>query len=617
MLEKKKTIRGFKLKQRFKHRLFVFLFIVTAYFSLLVVRLVDIQIFKGDHFYERSQRVIRRVLPIKAPRGEVYDRHYKKNNLKENLIISSHTTINLIAVPSHFKHNDLMLKLDRLETLLGLPNKSLKRKIRSVGKKKEKKIVLIENLTEKQHTIFADYYIEFTNFIVEQSVQRKYNLGRVASHITGYIGPPSKKDIQTRGIKQYQKVGKNGIESYYDLDLRGEDGEMVQIKNAPGKIEEQKVLTNFKPGNNLILTIDNKMQSLASKVMGEKTGAIIAFRPSTGEILTLVSKPDYDPNILISTNKEKKRSAHIKYMRRDKAELNRAISTKSPPASTFKVLVALAGLEEDRVSSSQAFHCSGKHVLKSSYKGLPDTTFFCWGTHGRNKLVHAIAYSCSSYFYQLGYRIGSEPILKYARYFKLDKISGIDLPNEVFGFIPSPLWKEKTYKQRWFDGDTINLSIGQGFIETTLISLSLVYSGLVMNGVIYRPHILKETRYVENDTIKQVTQPEIINELPLNRKNLQIVKEGLKGVTEYGTTRGLFKKMYIAGKTGTVQVRSDRRIDPNQHAWFIGYGPYNQIAKNMIVVGVFIEKGGSGTAGAAPLAQELFRYWINHYNKII
>ncbi len=616
MLEKKKTTRGLKLKQRLERRLFFFLFIVTAYFSLLVVRLVDIQIFSGDRFYEKSQRVIRRVLPIKAPRGEVYDRHYKQSNPKENLIISSHTTINLVAVPSHFKKDDLIVKLGRLETLLRLPSDSLKEKVRSASKAREKKVVLIEGLTERQHTIFADYYIEFANFIVEQSVQRKYNLGHIASHITGYIGAPSKKDIRTRGIKQYQRVGKNGVESYYDLDLRGEDGEMVQIKNAPGKIEEQKVLTNFKPGNNLILTIDNKMQSLASKIMGEKIGAIIAIRPSTGEILALVSKPDYDPNILISTNKEKKRSAHIKYMIKNKAELNRAISTKSPPASTFKPLVALAGLEEDRVSPSKVFHCSGKYILKSSYRGLADTTFFCWGTHGRNKLVSAIAHSCSSYFYQLGYHIGSEPILKYARYFKLDKPSGIDLPHEIFGFIPSPLWKEKTYRQRWFDGDTVNLSIGQGFIETTLISLSLVYSGLVMNGVIYRPHILKETRYVENDTIKQTIQPEIINELPLNRKNLQIIKEGLRGVTMYGTARGPFEKMYVAGKTGTVQVRSDQRIDSNQHAWFIGYGPYNQTPENTIVVGVFIEKGGGGIVSAI-IAQKLFRYWIDHRDKII
>ena len=613
MLEKGTTLRGFKLKQRLRRRLFAFLFFVTFAFSLLLVRLIDIQIFQGDVFYEKSQRVIRRVLPISAPRGEVYDRHYE-NHLRSNPIISSQTKLNLVAIHSHFKDGELLRKLAQLEKLFGLPIGSLQKKAQSGGATRNEKIVLIENLSQKQHTIFADYYIEFSNFIVEQSVQRKYNLGRIASHITGYIGPPSRKDLKN-GIKQYQEVGKNGIESHYDSILRGEDGEMVQIKNAPGRIEEQKVFKNFQPGKNLILTMDNQIQTIIWKTMGEKTGAALVLQPSTGDVLALVSKPDYDPNILISSNKAE-RAQHLKYMKEMKSELNRAISAKYPPASAFKTLVALAGLEENRVSSHQMFRCPGKFTLKSSYQGLPDTTFFCWETHGRNQLLDAIAHSCSAYFYQLGYRIGSEPILKYARYFKLDQVSGIDLPYEIEGFIPSQLWKEKVYKQRWFDGDTINLSIGQGFIETTLIGLSLVYSGLVMNGVIYRPHFLKEIRYAENETIQERIKPEIINELPLNRENLDLIKEGLKNVTSYGTAKNIFKQLYVAGKTGTVQIRSDKRIDPEQHAWFIGYGPYDQTPDKMIVVGVFVEKGGSGSAGAAPIAREVFRYWLNQNHRI-
>ncbi len=606
MFEKGKTFQSFKLKQRLRKRLFVFLLLITAIFSFLLVRLIKIQIFEGAAFYEQSQRVIRRVSPIIAVRGEVYDRYYK-SRLRSNPIISNQTSLNLVVIPSNFKQGELIIKFNQLEKVFKLPKNYFKKKY-ILGNIKKEKIILIENLTQEQHTLFADYYIEFTGFVVEQSVQRKYNLGSIASHITGYIGAPSHTDIK-QGIKRYQEVGKNGIEKYYDQILRGEDGEMVQIKNAHGKVKEQKVLKNFKPGYNLILTIDNAMQSIASKVMKNKTGAVIALRPSTGEVLTLVSTPDYDPNILISS-KKKERSAHLEYMTVNKSELNRAISGKYPPASTFKPLVALAGLEENRISTSQQFYCPGKFVLTSSYKGLSDTTFFCWGVHGINQLLSAIAHSCSAYFYQLGYRIGSEPILKYARYFKLHELSGIDLPYEIKGFVPSPLWKEKQYNQRWFDGDTVNLSIGQGFIETTLISLSLVYSGLIMNGVIYRPHLLKEVRYADNDIVKEVIAPKIINELPLNRKNLNLIKEGLKGVTKYGTSKGLFNQMYVAGKTGTVQIRSNQRIDPDQHAWFIGYGPYNQDPDKMIVVGVFVEKGGSGTSGAAPIAQELFKYWL-------
>ena len=354
--------------------------------------------------------------------------------------------------------------------------------------------------------------MNFADFIVEQSIKRIYVYGDMFSHITGYIGPPSKNDVKA-GIKKYQEVGKNGIESTYDSILRGVDGEIVQLRNAPGLIEEERVLKNFSSGNNLVLTVDPQMQKIAWKSMGEKTGAVIVIRPSNGEVLTLASKPGYDPNILVSPDK-KIRSKHLTYMRKTKSELNRAISTKYPPASALKTLVALAGLEENRISESQYFYCPGKFVLKSNYAGYPDTTFHCWKEHRGNRLIPAIAHSCSAYFYQLGYRLGSEPILKYARYFGFDKISNIDLPNEIPGFIPSPLWKEKTYNQRWFDGDTINLSVGQGFIETTLIGLVNFYAGLAMNGIVYKPHLIKEIRYTETDTVKESTRPQIINELP-------------------------------------------------------------------------------------------------------
>ena len=601
-----------KLKQRLKRRLIFFLFVVGFVFSILWLRIIEIQVFEGEQYYKKSQRVIRRVLPIAAPRGEVYDRFHTKRD-RSNPVIKNDTTLNLIAIPSHFKGNELIQKTIQLEKILKLPQGSLESKINYTDRTKNKKIVLIKNLTSRQHTLLADFYLTFINFIVEQSVKRIYVQKGVLSHITGYIGPPSTNDVK-RGIKKYQEVGKNGLESYYDSILRGTDGEMVQIKNAPGVIQEEKVLKNFRSGDNLILTIDSRMQKIAWDSLDNKTGAVIVLRPSNGEVLSLVSKPGYDPNILVSPDKEM-RKEHLSYMTETKAELNRAISTKYPPASAFKTLVALAGLEENRVAPSQYFYCPGKFVLKSTYVGLPDTTFFCWGTHRGNKLVSAIAHSCSAYFYQFGYKLGAEPILKYARYFGLDKTSGIDLPNEITGFIPSPLWKEKTYNQRWFDGDTVNLSIGQGFVETTLIGLVNFYAALVTNGVIYRPHLVKEIRYSENDFLKELVQPQIINELPLSRENILAIKEGLKGVTSYGTARRLFYKMFVAGKTGTVQIRSDKRFDPEQHAWFIGYGPYSRAINEMIVIGVFVEKGGSGSYGAAPIAREIFRYWLSNIDK--
>lgn len=604
------TAQKFHLWQRFRRRTIILAFFIGFLMITLFLRLVQLQAIHGQYYLERSQRVIRKVAPLLAPRGEMFDRNYinreKAVHLTSNLI-----RLNLIAIPSHFKKNELHRSTKLLESILKLPSNSLTEKITESKLKANEEIVLIEDFSEEQHNILADYYLTFSRFIVRQSTQRFYPMGPMAAHVTGYIGPPNQKDIES-GIRSYQTLGKNGLESFYDTLLRGEDGEIVQIRTAVGDVEEQKVFRNFVPGNNLVLTIDAEMQKLAHKSMGDKKGAIIALLPSTGEIIALASKPVFDPNILTGLDKPL-RSAHLKEIRESRAELNRAISTKYPPASTFKPLVALAALEERRFDPKTTFSCPGRFVLKSSYRGLPDTVFNDWAVHRKNDLISAIAKSCSVYFYELGYKIGAEPIIKYSRYFHLDKPSGIDLPAEISGFIPSPEWKEKKHDLRWFDGDTVNLSIGQGFVETTLIGMTNVYSGIINNGIIYVPHLVKEIRYADTDEIKQVYQPKPAFELPIARSTLKVIREGLRQVVSKGTAKGPLGFpgiIPIAGKTGTVQTRShDRFANASQHAWFIGYGPYSGPHDKILLVGVFIERGIGGSIGAAPIARDIFLKW--------
>jgi len=605
-----KSRTEYKLIQRLHKRLIVFVVIVIIALFGLLLRLFQLQILEGAKYYIKSQRVIRKVVSLPAPRGEVFDRHYKKRETA-NKIIENFTTLSLIAIPSHFKKRQLEENLFKLEKTLKINDGKLLKKITKSKISKNEEIILIENLSENQLTILADYYIKFSKFIVRQSTTRKYSLGRAASHLTGYIGLPSNKDI-TSGIKSYQYVGKNGLELIYDRILRGEDGEIVQLKTARGSIEEQKVFKNFIPGNNLILTIDRDLQEILYNAMKEKKGGGIVLKPSTGEILAIVSKPDYDPNVLVSFDK-KKRYEHLKEIRKFKAELNRVISAKYPPASTFKPLVALAALEEKQINAHQTFNCPGKFVLKSSYAGFPDTTFHCWKKHHRNDLIGGIAQSCSVYFFQLGYMIGAEPMIKYARYFLLDAKSGIDLPSEIAGFVPSSLWKQKKFNQRWYDGDTVNLSVGQGFIETTLLGMTNFYSAIIMNGLVYKPHLIKEIRFAENDDIKETIKPEILIEYPISSKNLEIIRKSLRAVVTRGTARGVFgygNLMPLAGKTGTVQTKSNDRFDQaSQHGWFIGYGPYGGDKKDIILVAVFAEKGRGGSVGAAPVARTVFQEW--------
>ncbi|MCX7633974.1 MAG: penicillin-binding transpeptidase domain-containing protein, partial [Turneriella sp.] len=561
------TIRQFHLRRRLERRLTAYTIFIFIVLAVIVLRLIDLQLLRGEEFYEKSQRVIRRVVALAAPRGEFFARNYTSRE-KATYIVSNSSAVSLSVIPAHFpKKGELRDLVTKLERLLRYPPGSLVQKVSENRARAHEEIVLIEDLKPEQITVIADYYLTFSKLLIRPVSRRYYNLGRAAAHLTGYIGLPNQKEIAA-GIRSYQYTGKNGLEAYYDALLRGEDGEIVQIKSATGDIEEQRVLRNFIPGNNLILTIDADLQLTAHRAMGDKTGALIAIRPFSGEILALVSKPDYDPNVLVALD-HPERATHIRTMREEKSELNRAISTKYPPASTFKPLVALAGLEEKRLSKTDQFFCPGHFVLKSSYAGYPDTTFHDWARHGSNDLIGGIAQSCSVYFYEAGYRMGAEPIIKYSRYFRLAEKSQIDLPYEINGFVPDSTWKEKTYNTRWFDGDTINLSIGQGFIETTLIGMVGFYSAVATGGTIYKPHLVKEVRFAENDQIKYQVKPEILDQIPLSRPAVQTVREGLRAVVLRGTAAQVFRVpgiIPVAGKTGTVQTRSgDRFNKASQH----------------------------------------------------
>ena len=592
-----------------KRMLFMIVIITIGFFSLLF-RLMQLQVIKGDDYYKDSKRVIQKIVVDAAPRGQMFYRNYRGRE-NSSYVAQNTTTLTLIAVPDHFDKDELYEKTELLENAFKINDKSLIKKITPEAIRKKSEIVLVENLTPKDLSILADYYLHFRKFIIKKNTKRFYNDGEKTAHITGYIGPPNKKDIKA-GIRSYQLVGKNGLEKYYDSILRGSDGEIVQITTATGDLEEQRIFRSFIPGNNLVLTVDEDLQKAAWQSIKNKRGGIIVLKPSTGEILALVSKPDFNPNILLS-DISADRKKHLSYIRTSYAEINRAISAKFPPASTFKPLVAIAAMEEKFVTSDLSFYCPGKFVMKSSYSHLPDSTFHCWSTHRKNNLITALKDSCSVYFYRLGLRIGAEPIMNYSRHFKLNEITGVDLPGEISGFVPSKAWKQSEFNQGWYDGDTVNLSIGQGFIETTLIGMVNFYSAIASGGIVYKPHLVKEVRFAGNDQIKEIITPQVLYELPHSKMTMETVREGLRQVVANGTAKWVLNRSYlipIAGKTGTVQTRSfDRHANKTQHAWFIGYGPYNGDIDKTIVVGVFIEQGVSGSAGAAPIAHDIFKVW--------
>ncbi|MCC5813437.1 MAG: penicillin-binding protein 2 [Leptospira sp.] len=607
-----------KLEASFRNRLYFFSSLVVFTLFTFIFQLVNLQLIQGSENAMKAERFVRRSESILAARGQIYDRNFLTPETSTPLVSNSAAldvvlNINLLkndpkrvrafiedfckylSIPISYYENDL--KEDKL-----------KKKIRS-----REPFVLMEGISKSQleRINVFDNINKYVQLI--PSPTRVYNMGPAMAHITGYLGKPSRDDIVERDIKSYQYVGKGGIESLFDTQLRGTDGYRIQKRSLEGNIEEERIIEHAQSGNNIVLSIDKDVQIAAYRALKNIKGTVVAMKPTTGEVVAMTSNPSFDPNILSGKNRQE-RVNHYRKVMEHRGFLNLSIQSKFPPASTYKSLVALAALESEHkvdYDPSREFNCNGSYSLKSTFAGVPDQIFRCWDKkgHGTNNLANALKKSCSVYFYNLGYELGSEPILSYSRLFGLDKKTNIDLPGEVTGFIPSYEWKKRTYGTKWFDGDTINLSIGQGFISTTPITMALFYMAIINGGKIYQPFIVSEIRNPIDNSIISKTEPIVLRDIPLKKSTLEAVKFGLELVAESGTASYILNKPdlpMIAGKTGTAQTRR-RGASKTNHAWFIGYAPVNAPPEKQLLVAVFLEFGVGGAAGAAPVARDVFK----------
>jgi penicillin-binding protein 2 len=613
-----KSLTEHKIAERHRNRIWAFAMVVITFISLFIFQLFKLQIINGNENSLKAERFVRKSESVPATRGQIYDRNFVTPEVSTPLVSNS-SSLDVILNTNQLKNDPKRIKEFVFEfcKFLGIPFEyyynDLQEPKFSKKIKSREPFVLLEGISKEQQERISVFDSINKNVIMIASPTRNYNMGPALAHVTGYVGKPTTKDIQDRDIKTYQLVGKGGIEAQYDKELRGMDGFRIQKRNSDGEIEEERVIEHAVSGNNIILTIDKDIQIAAYRALKGVRGTLIALKPSTGEIIAMASNPSYDPNLLSGKNKTEKAN-HFKRVTKNGGFLNLAIQSKFPPASTFKTLVAIAGLEsEHRIhyDPSQEYNCKGSFTLKSTYAGVPDQEFKCWEPkgHGTNNLAHALEKSCSVYFYHLGYKLGAEPILSYSRLFGLDKKSGIDLPGELNGFIPSSEWKKRSYGTKWFDGDTINLSIGQGFITSTPMEIALFYMGIVNYGKIYQPHLLKEIRNpIDNSTVLKV-DPVVIRDVPLKRSTIDSVREGLFLVGYSGTASGVLNQPNlpeIAGKTGTAQTRR-RGVSASNHAWFVGFAPYNAPPDQQLLVLTFVEYGMGGSMRAAPVAREVFK----------
>ncbi len=591
-----------RMLEAFRVRMYIFLGIVVISFLILFVQLINLQLVQGNEYSERSRLNMENNIPITAPRGEIYDRNFAAGE-RSFTIASNRPSFNVTTIPSKFNSRKQFRHIVRnLSILTGVEEKEILKQ--AEGHNNWERIVLVEDVDFSTIVKIASHNELFPNIDWEDAPVRVYNSGNSFAHVAGYTGNISRSEyrrLKMQGYRHYQKIGKTGIEKQYDSELRGSDGFIRRIVDVRNRTEGEEIGARPLSGNNLVLTIDAGVQKAASDAMKDMRGAAVAIKPSTGEVIALVSKPDFDTNLLNTKNN----SALIAEIstNKEKPFLNRVIQSMYPPASTFKLVTAVAALETEKGHPSLTYTCYGKYTLK----GYVDRDFYCYEVHGTLDLPRAIAKSCSVYFYQLGYKTGPTSILQYADYFGLNQKSEIDLPGETAGFIPSKKWKLKTFNQPWFDGDTINLSIGQGFLSVTPMAMAQFTSAIVNGGMVYIPHIMKEIRSPDNSKIIKKNEIKRLREIPLSPVTLNTVKQGMRLSVTGGTSAGLsYLKVPAAGKTGTAQTRSSRHDDASQHGWFTGFAPFGAEPEKAVVVTVMIEQGVAGAATAVPVAARIF-----------
>ncbi|MCB1177484.1 MAG: penicillin-binding protein 2 [Leptospiraceae bacterium] len=607
-----------KLESSFRLRLYIFTGAIGLTLLIFIAQLANLQLVQGQENTLKAERFVRRSESLPAARGQVYDRNFSAPETSKPLVSNS-SSLDVVVNKALFKNdvNKIREFIFKFYRTLSIPRSYYEKEIKEDKIKKKirskSSIVLLQGISTKQHERIAsfDNISKYINFI--PTPKRIYHMGPALAHISGYVGLPSKKDMTIREIKSYQLVGKSGLEFQYDQYLRGIDGFRYKKPNSEGGIDDERIVEHAVMGNNLILTIDQNVQYEAYSSLKNYRGAVIAIKPATGEIIALASNPSFDPNILSGKNRKLRRSHYARILK-NRGFLNLAIQSKFPPASTYKTLVGLAALESEHkinYNPNQTYHCNSKFVLHSSMASVPDQVFLCWDKkgHGTNDLMHALEKSCSVYFYNLGQKLGSEPIIYYSRLFGLDKRTKLDLPGEIEGFVPSGEWKKRSYGTKWFDGDTVNLSIGQGFISVTPIAMALFYSAIANNGKVYQPYLVSEMRNPLDNSVIFKTTPRILRDIPIKASTLSALRQGLRLVGKTGTASRVLNQPdvpEVAGKTGTAQTKRKGHSSSN-HAWFIGYAPFNAPVEEQVLVAVFVEHGVGGAVGAGPIARNVFK----------
>ena len=604
----------------FRLRLVAGMLFVLICFGLLIARYLTLQIVRHDNYAARADENRISLVPIAPNRGIVTDR----NGV---VLARNYSAYTLEITPS--KVPNLDATIEALAELIPIEARDRRRFKKLLEETKTfEGIPIRTRLTEEEVARFVGQRYRFPGVEVQARLFRQYPLGDSAAHVIGYIGRVSEKDLdrleereEKEGVDlltNYQGtdyIGKEGLEKKYEPQLHGTTGaEEVEV-TASGRAVRTLSRTPALSGDNLVLSIDIKLQQLVEEAFGDRRGALVAIEPSTGDILAFVSRPSFDPNLFVEgIDAESWKGLNESI---DKPLINRPLSGTYPPGSTFKPYLALAALENGKRTPQQTIYDPG-YFNFGNHRFRDDKE----GGHGTVDMYKSIVASCDTYYYMLAADMPIDMMANFLRPFGFGQITGIDLDGERRGVLPSTDWKRTAYKkveqQRWFPGDTISIGIGQGYNSYTPLQLAHAMATLVNDGIVMKPHLVKE---IENARTGQrtLTVPSESFRIKLQQKNLEFIKSAMVGVNISGTGATAFKgaQYTSGGKTGTAQLfqiganekYKDSKVSARlkDHAWFIAFAPADH---PKIALAVLVENGGFGAAAAAPIARRAIDYYL-------
>ncbi|MDR7486201.1 MAG: penicillin-binding protein 2 [Armatimonadota bacterium] len=551
-------------------------------FAVLAGRLWSLQAIQGQYYLELSEHNRIRDLKVPAPRGTIYDRRGQP-------LVSNRAAFTVSVLPMEVK--DPLRLAEMLSPVLGLARADIIARIEAGRRRPFEPVLLRRDVSQTVVATLEEHRLDLPGVLVQAEPVRAYLYGSLAAHALGYLGEITEGELRSRpGYRMRDLIGKTGVERVYDDVLRGEPGRLQVEVDAAGRPIRVLGRLPARPGRSLVLNLDATLQAVAEAGLRDRSGAVVAMDPRSGEVLVLASAPSYDPNLFSGGISP----ANWKRLIGDRRLplLNRAAEGTYEPGSVFKIVTGLSALSEGVARRDSTFACTG--ALR-----LGRWVFRDLAAYGTVNFIRGVQVSCNVMFWLLGRAVGEARLARYASAVGLGRPTGIDLPAEASGFIPTGEWKQRATREPWYPGDTLNMSIGQGYVLVTPLQVARMVSAVATGDRLVRPRLVR--RVLGPDGVEQQAFDPRDEPIPLAipPEALRALREGLLAVVEGGTGRAAaVPGLSVAGKTGSAE--NPRGIP---HAWFAGYAPADRPS---LVVVVFVEHGRRGGEAAAPIARAIF-----------